>query len=222
MVSARVPQSMEQLGLHHGVVRYRTSVAASPNPLDLHLEGLADLARVTVGDQVALVSDLDLDPRFAPGATLDLPEAADLDVVVSSLGRINFGPHLARQAKGLRQIRLSHQHQFGIEHAAVELATLPDLSGFADGDGAGPGFHRATIEIEEPADGFLALDGWGHGYVYLNGFNLGRYWSIGPTRSLYAPAPLWRPGANDLVICELIAPGSGIALLDGPDLGPTG
>lgn len=141
-------------------------------------------------------------------------------MVVSSLGRINFGPHLARQAKGLRQIRLDYQHQFGIDHAALDLTGVPDLGGLPDGPGGEPGFYRAAITVESAADGFLALDGWQHGYVFLNGFNLGRYWSIGPTRTLYAPAPLWRDGVNEIIVCELVEPGTEIQLLAGPDLGP--
>jgi beta-galactosidase len=39
--------------------------------------------------------------------------------------------------------------------------------------------------------------------AWVNGFNLGRYWKIGPQRSLYVPAPLINLGTNELVIFEL-------------------
>jgi hypothetical protein len=35
---------------------------------------------------------------------------------------------------------------------------------------------------------------------------VGRYWDIGPTRTLYVPAPLLRVGNNELVIFELHGP----------------
>ncbi|MGW6392973.1 hypothetical protein ACWFR1_21255 [Streptomyces sp. NPDC055103] len=34
---------------------------------------------------------------------------------------------------------------------------------------------------------------------------LGRYWSRGPQTSLYVPAPVLRPGANDVTVLELHA-----------------
>ncbi|MFJ5546652.1 beta-galactosidase family protein [Streptomyces sp. NPDC093225] len=94
----------------------------------------------------------------------------------------------------------------------------------AGGDGratGSPAFHRLEVEIAEPADGFLALPGWTKGTVWLNGFALGRYWDRGPQRTLYAPAPLWRPGRNELVVLELHRPGREVEVRDRPDLGPT-
>lgn len=64
------------------------------------------------------------------------------------------------------------------------------------------------------------MSGWGHGYVFLNGFNLGRYWSeAGPQRSLYAPAPLWREGTNEVVILEFTRAGTHLAFADSMILG---
>lgn len=44
------------------------------------------------------------------------------------------------------------------------------------------------------------------GVVFLNGFNLGRYWPVmGPQVTLYVPAPVFRPHpqVNVLVVFEL-------------------
>ena len=38
--------------------------------------------------------------------------------------------------------------------------------------------------------------GWGKGILIINGANLGRYWSAGPQRTLYVPAPILRTGVN--------------------------
>ena len=51
-------------------------------------------------------------------------------------------------------------------------------------------------------DAYLDLAGWGKGVAFLNGFNLGRYWNIGPQRRLYVPYPALLPGANSLVLFE--------------------
>lgn len=38
--------------------------------------------------------------------------------------------------------------------------------------------------------------GWEKGVVFVNGVNLGRYWKVGPQRTLYVPAPVLRRGIN--------------------------
>jgi beta-galactosidase len=77
-----------------------------------------------------------------------------------------------------------------------------------------------VVEVGELADAHLELPDWQQGYLYLNGFNLGRYWNpAGPQRTLYAPAPLWRAGRNELVILEFGQPGSKINWRAGADLG---
>ena len=39
--------------------------------------------------------------------------------------------------------------------------------------------------------------------MWVNGFNLGRYWSVGPQRSLYVPGPVLREGGNEVWVLEL-------------------
>ena len=36
----------------------------------------------------------------------------------------------------------------------------------------------------------------------MNGFNIGRYWNIGPTLSLYIPGALLKQGQNEIIIFE--------------------
>ena len=55
---------------------------------------------------------------------------------------------------------------------------------------------------EEPLDTFLKFPGR-KGVAWINGFNLGRYWNIGPGDALYVPAPVLRRGRNEIVIFEL-------------------
>ena len=47
------------------------------------------------------------------------------------------------------------------------------------------------------------------GIAWLNGFCLGRYWSRGPQRTLYAPAPVTRRDGNELIFLELAATARG-------------
>jgi len=42
--------------------------------------------------------------------------------------------------------------------------------------------------------------------VWVNGHNLGRYWSIGPQQTLYVPAEWLKKGTNNIAVLELIKP----------------
>lgn len=62
--------------------------------------------------------------------------------------------------------------------------------------------YRAEFEVDEPCDTFLNPSGLKHGSAFVNGFNLGRYWEIGPQLTLYVPAPILKKGTNELIILE--------------------
>lgn len=223
------PESFEQLGIHHGTVRYRTRLPDLHGEFTLSLDGLADLATVRVDDVVvARLARTVIDRAHSTGCTLTLDGPATLDLDVQSLGRVNFGRHLYDR-KGVRAVRLDFQHLHGWEQYGMDLTELTGDAVIAWDAGEHPstlagdaGFHRAPVEIETPADGFIALPGWTRGHVFVNGVNLGRYWNtVGPQVTLYAPAPLWRPGLNEIEICEFETPGTTVEIRSSADLGPT-
>lgn len=54
----------------------------------------------------------------------------------------------------------------------------------------------------------------------MNGFNIGRFWEIGPQKRLYIPAPLLKCGENEIIIFETDGKTQGtITLKDEPDVG---
>ncbi len=50
--------------------------------------------------------------------------------------------------------------------------------------------YKGNVDINESCDTFLKLDGWSKGNVWINGFDIGRYWNIEPQRTLYVPGAL--------------------------------
>jgi len=57
------------------------------------------------------------------------------------------------------------------------------------------------------------------GIVWVNDFNLGRYWNIGPQQTLYVPATLLHTGDNHIVVLELYSAGSSLEFQDHGILG---
>ena len=51
-------------------------------------------------------------------------------------------------------------------------------------------------------DTFLKLTDFTKGFVTINGFNIGRYWEVGPQMTLYVPASLLNVGENEIVVFE--------------------
>ena len=99
---------------------------------------------------------------------------------------------------------------------------MEDLSGlrFGEIDGReGPAFYRGELKVEAAKDTFLALPGWTKGVVWINGFNLGRYWEKGPQKTLYVPAPVLKEGVNEIVVFELHEAARSIEFRDVPELG---
>ncbi|KAJ8302339.1 hypothetical protein KUTeg_021326 [Tegillarca granosa] len=66
-----------------------------------------------------------------------------------------------------------------------------------------PSLFRGVLHLkDQPNDTFLSMKGWGKGVAFINGFNLGRYWEIGPQRTLFVPAPLLKQGNNEIMVFE--------------------
>ncbi|MET8699815.1 beta-galactosidase family protein [Kitasatospora sp. NPDC004723] len=212
------PRPMEELGQNLGLIHYRTRLRGPLAHGELRVDGLADRAQVFLDGEPLGVLDRNHPEQALP---LRVPEGgAVLDLLVENLGRINYGP-LLHDPKGITGgVRVDRQYQFGWEVRPLPLDDPTTLALGAPSTADGPAFHRAELTVDTPADGFLALPGFTKGMVWLNGFALGRYWDLGPQRTLYAPAPLWRAGANELLILELHSPGDHVALVEGPDLGP--
>ncbi len=71
-----------------------------------------------------------------------------------------------------------------------------------------------------PGDTFLDVSGWGKGCAFVNGFNIGRFWEIGPQKRLYIPGPLLKPGENEIILFETGGKAaSTVSLRDAPNIG---
>ena len=83
------------------------------------------------------------------------------------------------------------------------------------------GFYKGFIDIDEPCDTFLKPENFKKGFVLINGFNIGRYWEIGPQKTLYVPASLLKCGTNEIIIFESdgIKAEMEVEFSDRPDLG---
>jgi beta-galactosidase len=204
------PRPIEQYDISRGLVSYRVTVPAGPAGV-LEAAKVRDLAWVHVDGQLVGTMDaryrrfhVDLPARKAP---------VTVDILLYTIARVNFGveihdrkglhgPVVFRAAGGVPQA-LENWEIRAIDFDAD--AVLPPLS-FKRGRNKGAAFWRGGFETGRTADTFLDMSGWGQGIVWVNGHCLGRYWSIGPTQTMYLPGPWIRKGRNEVVVLDLTGP----------------
>ncbi|ODM98203.1 Beta-galactosidase-1-like protein 2 [Orchesella cincta] len=234
------PVSMENLpmngdsGQSFGYVIYRKNVFISPND-DSSLRGswprdvgflLVDGELVQDGSDVWInsIKEFPLSVTQAGNHTVDL--------MVEPLTRVNFGgAGDFIQQKGIAPIHQSKIEINGEEVTDVEIiaaeftnAWVKNLEGFREVQNGtslrAPVLLQSSFNIEgEPADTWLDMSRWSKGAVYVNGFNIGRYWKVGPQQNLYVPAPLLKTGENIITIFEQVQPHNEITFSDRPNLG---
>ena len=121
------------------------------------------------------------------------------------MGRENFGTGLENQRKGISGgVKINDHRYFGYEIFPLSLdeKQLEKIDFSESCSGKSPAFYKFEFETEELGDTFLDTAGFGKGCAFINGFNLGRFWEIGPQKRLYVPAPLLKKGKNTLIIFE--------------------
>ncbi|QHA04079.1 beta-galactosidase [Streptomyces broussonetiae] len=197
-----VPPAFEELGVTRGLVRYEVAVPGPRQPYPLRLRGLRDLAVVYVdGVRAGVLAEEE------PELKEPVAGPARVQLWVESLGRVNYGPRLG-EAKGVTG-GILHERQYlhtvrarGLDLDAFDAGVDTVPFGAPPGPGA-PGLYRGALTVHGAGDARLELPGWTRGFVWINGFGLGRYWSVGPQRSLYVPGPVLREGENELWVLEL-------------------
>ncbi|SDI86798.1 beta-galactosidase [Actinokineospora alba] len=187
------PPTVEEAGIGHGFAVYRASLPAGATTLRLPV--VHDRAQVLVdGVEVGVLE------RDGEGDTVALPPGGALvEILLENQGRVNYGPHL-HDRKGL----LGGVLVDGVALTGWEVLRLTEVGKIHFGQQTGgPVYRRGVLRVDEPADTFVDLPGFTKGVVWVNGFNLGRYWDRGPQTRLYVPKPVLVEGANEVVVLDL-------------------
>lgn len=204
------PRNIEQYDISRGLVAY--SITLPPGPAArLEAANARDLAWVYAGGRLAGTMDT-RHRRFG----VDLPartQPTQVEILLYTIARVNFGVEV-HDRKGLQGPVLlrtedgAAQELSGWDIRAIDFGDdgeLPPLRWQAKRV-AGPAFWRGSFDVKEQADTFLDMSSWGQGIVWINGRCLGRYWSIGPTQTMYLPGPWIKAGRNEVVVLDLTGP----------------
>lgn len=219
-VSSTFPQCMEKLGQNYGYIMYSSRMETQNSLETIRLWGANDRANI-FADRKPLVTLYDRELLTEAKVQAEFEPGAPLDILVENMGRVNFGPRMEHQRKGIADhVQINGHTHLNWNQYCLPLDNVEKLDftrGFTKGL---PAFYHFTLDVDETGDTFLDFEGWGKGCIFLNGFNLGRFWEIGPQKRLYIPAPLLKKGKNEIIVFETDGkqPGT-IILQDEPDIG---
>ena len=195
------PLTFEDLNQGHGFVLYSKKFV-QPISGKLMLKGLRDYATVYVnGERVGVLNRNTKNYSM----DIDIPFNATLDILVENMGRINYGAEIINNLKGIiSPVIIDSNFITGSwKMYKFPLDVVPDLKALTNKNITGhPEFYKGSFILSKTGDTFLDMHKWGKGIVFVNGYNLGRYWNTGPQQTLYVPGVWLKKGANDIVIFD--------------------
>lgn len=217
-VKADTPVTFENLHQAYGYVLYRTIVDGDKTST-LKIDELRDFAVVMVNGQ----RQGTLDRRLSQNSiNIKLPAGRDtLDIFVENSGRINFGPNLLKNNKGItHRVLLGGQQLKGWSMYSFPFSDIADVKWHeGKSHNRGPVLLQGNFTLDKVADTYLDMTQWGKGAVWVNGHNLGRYWYVGPQQTLYVPGEWLKVGDNKLTVLEELKEGlHTISAMDHPVL----
>lgn len=208
-LSSQRPLGFEALNQHSGLILYETQIPGylHSDPMTLRVDMLHDRAYVHVDNKFVGILSRETATYTLP---IRLGSGSKLQLVVENQGRINYG--IANDKKGiLGAVTLNGNELlnwsmtgFPLEDYSLLEKYIDQFSGSEDTTSSVKIYHAEfDISSSNIYDTYFDPRGWGKGVVFINGFNLGRYWPLaGPQITLYVPRHILRQGKNTIVVIE--------------------
>jgi beta-galactosidase len=230
------PLTMEGIGQAYGWILYRTSLPAdSKSPVEITFH---DYARAYLdseprklfctgfkdGRPSPILSIYACDRSQGSGAYTIRANAGErerqFDLLVENSGRINFSHQLQNDRKGAIAYTPPAENPPTKWQMFPLPMTNPAAMHFSKEECTGPCFYRGSFNVDHPADTFLDTSKLSKGQLWVNGHAMGRFWDIGPQKTLYIPGPWLKKGRNEVIVFDVDGkPDSTLEGLTKPNLG---
>ena len=198
------PKRMEELGQHTGYLLYETDVEMDAPEERLRIIDGRDRAQVYVNDRYLATqyqTEIGKDLLIAG----DEKNSVNLKILLENMGRVNYGHKLLAdsQRKGIRTgVCVDLHFHLQWKQYPLELQDLSRLDFSKEWQENAPAFYRFDFRLDCVYDTYIDMMGYGKGAVFINGHNLGRFWEVGPTTSLYVPHGFLKEGDNTIIVFE--------------------
>jgi hypothetical protein len=209
------PLTMEELDQSYGYTLYRYTAPPLTTASGLLHVGDGPRDRVIVyinGTKQGVIDAIYSPPQ---NVSIDINAGDVLDLLVENLGRVDYWTTLLDQRKGIignvyvgtHVIAPWSLYTFPVSSPPSALTTTGAAGNHAltVGKESSPVWYKGTFTTGHrgaAADTYLEIKGGVKGVLYVNGYNLGRYWTVGPQQSLYVPGA-WLQETNEIVVLEL-------------------
>ena len=210
-----VARPMEDYGQNYGLIMYSTKLDAFEEAhMRIRPDKFRDRSNIFVDGEWFATYMRDRGCRggeqayVAPDGIAALAQSGKerkIDVLVENIGRINYGRFMSEERKGMEGCLLYGSVQlFGYDTRTIPLEDLSRLEwkGNSHTDHK-PCFFKGSFDAESGVDTYVSFENLGHGYVWINGFNLGRYDSAGPQMTLYLPGHLLKEKDNEIIVLDV-------------------
>ncbi len=220
------PESMEYFGQNYGFIYYETKIKGKYQMQPLKINGVHDIAHICVDDKKVAVFDrnkktnllgMNKHQMFIGGVDGE----KKIGILVDAMGRINYGEKL-EDRKGIESVIFGKQIMFGYDVYCLPMDNLDKLEFTNQMANNEPVFVRGTFKANSKDECFVHMDNFGKGNVWINGYNIGRYWTKkGPQKALYIPGSLLNTDKeNEIIIFDIEGYKNAEVVIDGkPDLG---
>ncbi|MBD7915501.1 beta-galactosidase [Clostridium sp. Sa3CUN1] len=198
--------SMEDLDCNYGYILYRTKIKNYHHDENLKIIDASDRCHIYIDEKFMAVQykeEIGEEVKFS-----SKNESISVDILVENLGRVNYGHKLnsSTQRKGIKGgVMINNHFQSGwIQYPlpfSKEMISKIKFEENIVSKVETPMFYRFNVELENIYDTFIDCSKYGKGCIFVNGFNIGRYWSKGPIQYLYLPSGFLKK-KNEIIIFE--------------------
>ena len=202
-IHSKYPKTMEELGQNTGYLLYRTTIEKDAEEERLRIIDGRDRSQLFVNQKLKATQ---YQTEIGDDVKVSLPQNDNqIDVLIENMGRVNYGHKLFAdtQRKGIRTGVMADLHFItNWQHYCLPLENCKKVDYSKEWQPNQPSFYRYEFNLSEVRDCFIDLSKFGKGIVFVNQTNIGRFWEVGPTLSLYVPGDLLNEGTNEIVIFE--------------------
>lgn len=201
--TSKYPETMEEAGDGLGYMLYRTKVHKDSSIEKFRIVDARDRVKMYIdGEHVYTAYQQEIGDTFEAELQSEDPQ---IDILVENMGRVNYGYKLlaSTQRKGLGQGLMQDLHFVqDYEQFHIQLEQLNKEHFEEEWIKDTPALYRYVFMLNEANNTHIDVSAFSKGVVLVNGVNIGRYWNVGPTASLYISKTLLHEGENEIIIFD--------------------
>ena len=203
-VESLYPVKMEDLGQSYGYLLYRTEASWDADEEKIRVIDGRDRMQLFV-DGKLMATQYQAEIGQDIFVTGEKKATHRIDILMENMGRVNYGHKFLAdtQRKGIRTGVCKDLHfLLNWEQYPLSFENTENIDFSKGWQPEQPAFYAFDFEMKALKDTYLDLSSFGKGLAFVNGVNIGRFWNVGPTLSLYIPHSLLKEGRNRIIIFE--------------------